>query len=269
MQRRFTKGVAIRGIYTVGKALDVLSQSGSLDSGQITTQTDDIIENGNYARQRGRADFDIHQQFSADGTWTVPNSYASRWERYTLGGWQFGGVWILQTGLPFTVYTSAAFSPICTNSSGNVAAVNGSCPSGSTMTGDAGGDYNADGSNYDVPNVPSFGSHIKGQSRKAFLNGIFPASAFPVPALGVEGSIGRNTYDQPGYNNVDFTFEKFFHTPWFFGEKMQIEAKGEAINLFNRANLTGMTSDLSSSQFGKATSQLTARTIQIHLRASF
>jgi hypothetical protein len=50
---------------------------------------------------------------------------------------------------------------------------------------------------------------------------------------------------------------------------MQIEAKGEAINLFNRSNLTGMTSDLSSSQFGKATNQLTARTIQLHLRVSF
>jgi hypothetical protein len=269
VQRRSSHGIALRGIYTVGKALDVLSQSGSLDSGTVVTQTDDIIENGNFARQRGRADFDIHQQFSADGTWTVPNSYASRWERYTLGGWQFGGVWILQTGLPFTVYNGGAFSPICTGSSGTVANVNGSCPSGSTITGDAGGDYNADGSNYDVPNVPSFGSHIAGQSRKAFLKGVFPASAFPVPALGLEGNLGRNTYDQPGYNNVDFTFEKFFHTPWFFGEKMQIEAKGEAINLFNRANLTGMVSDLSSGQFGQATNQLTARTIQFHLRVSF
>jgi hypothetical protein len=269
LQRRLSRGLAVRGIYTFGRALDVLSQSGSLDSGAVVTQVDDVIENGNLARQRGRADFDIHQQFSADGTWTAPNAYGSRWERNILGGWQFGGVWILQTGLPFTVYTSAGFSPTCTGTSGAVAAVNGSCPAGSTITGDAGGDYNADGSNYDVPNVPSFGSHVSGQSRKAFLKGIFPASAFPTPALGMEGNLGRNTYDQPGYNNVDFTFEKFFHTPWFFGEKMQIEAKGEAINLFNRANLTGMTSDLSSSQFGKATSQLTARTIQFHLRASF
>jgi hypothetical protein len=269
LSRRSSHGLAFRGIYTWGKALDVLSQSGSLDSGDITTQVDDIIQNGNYARQRGRADFDIRQQFSADGTWTVPNSYGSRWERNVLGGWQLGGVWILQTGLPFTVYTSAAFSPICTGSGGPVSAVNGSCPAGSTLTGDGGGDYNADGSNYDVPNVPSFGSHIGGQSRKAFLNGVFPASAFPLPALGLEGNLGRNTYDQPGYNNVDFNIDKFFHVPWFFGEKLQLEGKGEFINLFNRANLTSVTSDLSSSQFGRATSQLTARTIQFHVRASF
>ncbi|MBT9330099.1 TonB-dependent receptor [Paracidobacterium acidisoli] len=258
LQRRLNHGVALRGIYTFGKALDVISQSGSLDSGQITPSSgaaQNIIQNGNLSAQRGRADFDIRQQFSVDGTWTVPNDYGSRWKRNALGGWQFGGVWIMQTGLPFTVYTSAAFNPIY-NSSGQV-------------IGNSGGDYNADGSNYDVPNVPTFGSHVGGQSRRAFLKGVFPASAFPVPALGTEGDLGRNTYDQPGYNNVDFNLDKFFHVPWFFGEKLQLEGKGEFINIFNRANLTSVNSDLSSSLFGQATSQLPPRRIQFHVRASF
>jgi TonB dependent receptor len=261
MSRRLSHGLALRGIYTWGKALDILSTSGSLDSGAITSNANGgqtsgpIFQNGDYAAQRGRADFDIRQQFSMDGTWTVPNNYSSRWERGFIGGWQFGGLWIMQTGLPFTVYTTAPFSPVY-NSAGK-------------LIGNAGGDYNADGSDFDVPNVPSFGSHLKGQSRKSFLNGLFPASAFPTPTLGTEGNLGRNTYDQYGYNNVDFTFEKFFHTPWFFGEKMQIEARGEVFNLFNRANLTGMTSDLSSSLFGHSVNQLPARSLQIHLRASF
>jgi hypothetical protein len=158
-------------------------------------------------------------------------------------------------GSPISVYTPAPFS-----------AVFG--PTG-TVIGNAGGDYNADGSNYDVPKIPSFGPHLPGQSRKAFLNGLFPASAFPAPPLGQEGTLGRNTYDQPGYSNLNFTFEKLFHAPWFFGEKMQIEGKGEVFNLFNRANLTNVTSDLSSSLFGHATSQMPARSLQIHLRASF
>jgi hypothetical protein len=56
------------------KALDILSNSGSLDTGAITSnangglQSGPIIQNGNYAAQRGRAGFDIRQQFSADGT---------------------------------------------------------------------------------------------------------------------------------------------------------------------------------------------------------
>jgi hypothetical protein len=255
VQRRQSHGLAFRGIYTMGKAIDTDSTSGSLDGGEATQFLDSIIENGNLKFQRGRSDFSIHHQFSADGTWMVPNHYPSRWERDVLGGWQFGGVWIVQTGLPYSVYTSAAFSPVY-DDAGNV-------------IGNNGGDYNADGSNYDVPNAPAFGNHLSGKGKNAYLNGIFTAADFPKPALGTQGNLGRNTYDGPGYNNVDFTFEKFFTTPWFFGEKMKIEAKGEVFNLFNRTNLTGFVSDLSSGSFGKATNQLPARSLQLHLRASF
>jgi hypothetical protein len=81
LSRTLSLGLELRGIYVWGKALDILSTSGSLDSGAVTTnanggdESGPIIQNGNYAAQRGRVDFDIHQQFSADGTWTVPNSY--------------------------------------------------------------------------------------------------------------------------------------------------------------------------------------------------
>ena len=254
--RRLSHGFNLRGIYTWGKSLDLLSNSGSLDAGAVTGGvTDDVITNGNLKGQRARADFDIRQQFSMDGTWLTPSAYGSRLERSALGNWQFGGVWILQTGLPFTVYTGAAFNPVL-NGAGQV-------------VGNTGGDYNADGSNYDLPNVPSFGNHLSGQSRKAFLNGLFASSAFPVPNLGTEGRLGRNTFDGPGYNNVNFNFARLFHTPWFGGEKLQLEAKGEVFNLFNHPNLLGVTSDLSSSLFGHSTTQLPARSLQLHFRASF
>jgi len=262
LTRRTFKGLALRGIYTYGKAMDVYSNAQSLDSGSIITTTN-IIQADNFNAQRGRADFDIRQQFSADGTWTVPNPWHSPLARNTLGGWQFGGVWILQTGLPFTVYTSAPFKAVY-----NLAG----CPalgSACQIVGNTGGDYNADGSNYDVPNTPAFGKHLSGQSKKNFLNGLFAASAFPAPPLGQEGDLGRNTYDQPGYNNLDFTFEKFFSTPWFRGEKLRLEARGEVFNLFNRVNLTGVNSDLSSGLFGHSTNQLPARSLQFHIRAVF
>jgi len=254
LTRRTSHGLGVRGVYTYGKALDTFSSSGSLDTGSITTTTP-VIQEFDLNAQRGRADFDIRQQFSADGTWTVPNPWTSHLARNVLGGWQFGGVWILQTGLPFTVYTSAPFQPVF-NSSGNV-------------IGNTGGDYNADGVDYDVPNAPSFGNHLSGQHKKNFLNGLFAASAFPAPDLGQEGNLGRNTYNQPGYNNLNFTFEKFFSVPWFSGEKLRLEARGEVFNLFNRVNLTGVNSDLSSGLFGHSTNQLPPRSLQIHIRAIF
>jgi hypothetical protein len=254
LRSRPAHGLTLHGIYTYGKALDVLSNAQSLDSGSITAVSN-IIQSQNFRAQRGRADFDIRQQFSADGVWNTPSDYSSRFERGLLGNWQFGGVWILQTGLPFTVYTSASFAPVY-DASGK-------------LIGNNGGDYNGDGYNYDVPNTPSFGNHLSGKKKKDYLSGLFAASAFPTPALGTEGLLGRNTYDQPGYNNLNFTFGKTFTTPWFFGESMKIQAKGEVFDLFNRSNLTAVSSDLSSGSFGRATNQLAPRSLQLHIRANF
>jgi hypothetical protein len=68
---------------------------------------------------------------------------------------------------------------------------------------------------------------------------------------------------------MNLTVDKFFSTPWFFSEKMKIEVKGEIINLFNRSNLTTVSNNLASGNFGQATGQLSARYFQLHLRASF
>lgn len=265
LTRRYSHGLAVRGIYTFGKALDELSQAQSLDSGSITAQSDYYVSN-DLRGQRGRADFDIRQQFTADGVWDVPNSYSSKLLRYTLGGWQFGGKWIGDTGLPFTVTNNSAFIPIC---SGGAALVNNQCPAGTTIVGDAGGDYNADGYNVKLPDAPSFGRRLSGRSKQQFLNGIFIASAFPTPPLGQEGNLGRNTYDEPGYKDMDFTFEKYFSVPFFFDERLKMEGKGEVFNLFNRTNLGTVDSVLTDSTFGKSTSQLPSRSLQMHLRVSF
>lgn len=77
---------------------------------------------------------------------------------------------VLQTGLPFTVYTSAPFAPVL-NSSGQV-------------IGNSGGDYNADGFNYDVPNTPAFGNHLSGQSKSNFLNGLISCICVSSARLG-------------------------------------------------------------------------------------
>jgi hypothetical protein len=249
-----SKGIALKGIYTFGKVLDTFSTADSLSGGAIPTTTQ-LIRNGDLAAQRGRADFDIRHQFTFNGTWTVPSRYSSAFERKLLGGWEFGGIVVLQSGLPFTVYTSAPFKAVF-NSAGQV-------------IGNTGGDYNADGFNYDVPNAPAFGNHLSGQSKQNFLNGLFPASAFPAAALGTEGNLGRNTFDQPGFANVNATLTRSFATKFFFGEQLHIQAQAEVYNLFNRPNLTSVSSDLSSPLFGRATSQLPARSLQLHLRMSF
>jgi hypothetical protein len=241
LTRQMSHGFSLRGIYTWGRVLDVYSTAGTLQ-GACACQTTNIIEANNFKFQRARADFDLRQQFSADGVWTLPNPWSRGWERDALGGWRLGGVAILQTGLPFTVYTTAPYPT---------------------------GDFNADGYDYDVPNRPSLGSHLTGQSRQKFLHGLFPASAFPDPPLGQEGNLGRNTYDQPGYSNVDLNVAKLIYAPWFHNEKANVELRGELFNLFNRPNLTNVDGNLTDTTFAQATGQLPARQIQFHVRVQF
>lgn len=249
--RRTSNGLTFHGIYTWGKAIDVYSTDNSLSGGASTS----IIEAYNFGFQRGRSDYDIRQQASIDGVWTIPNLWATGWKHNALGGWLLSGVAIFHTGIPFTVYTSAPFQPVF-NPSGQV-------------VGNSGGDYNADGYNYDVPNKPAFGSHLSGRSPKKYLTGLFPASAFPAPPLGQEGNLGRNTYDQPGYSNIDLSLAKLFYVPWFSGNKMNLEFRGEFFNLLNRVNLNGVDGNLVDTTFAQATGQEPARSIQLHVRASF
>jgi hypothetical protein len=254
MVTRQGRGLTVRGVYTIGKALDVFSTAGNLQ-GACACETTNVIQANNYRAQRGRSDFDIHQQVSASVVWTLPNPWSSGLAKDVLGGWRLSGVGIFQTGLPFTVYTSAPFIPVLDG--------------GGNVVGNSGGDYNADGSNYDVPNVPSFGRHLSGQPKGKFLTGLFPASAFPAPALGKEGALGRNTYDQPGYSNVNFNAEKIIYVPWFHGDRANVELRAEFTNVFNRVNLTGVNGNMTSGTFGRANGQLPQRQLQFHTRFQF
>jgi len=252
--KQISHGWLVRGVYTYGKVLDEFSTAGTLQ-GTCACETSGVTDAYNLKAQHGRSDFDVRQQFSISGVWTLPNPWASGWKRDTIGGWRLGGTSILSTGLPFTVNTTAPFNPVF-DESGNV-------------VGNTGGDYNADGNDYDIPNTPSFGRHLSGQPRSKFLTGLFPASAFPAPPLGMEGNLGRNTYDQQGYANVNLNAEKLWYAPWFSGEKLNIEFRTEMVNAFTRPNMTNVDGDLIDSTFGLATAQLATRQIQFHMRVQF
>jgi hypothetical protein len=94
---------------------------------------------------------------------------------------------------------------------------------------------------------------------------MFLPSAFPTPALGMEGNLGRNTFRNENLINVNFTFGKSFSLPWFAGDKMKFEARGEVLNLFNRVNASGLDGNMNDGTFGEATGQFQTRQLQMHL----
>jgi hypothetical protein len=86
--------------------------------------------------------------------------------------------------------------------------------------------------------------------------------------MGNNGSLGRNTFYGPGYANVNFNLVK--HIPLhFLGERGMMDFRTEFFNLFNRTNLGSPVGDLSSSQFGKATTALGGRNVQFGVRLAF
>lgn len=234
ISKRFSRGWSVHAIYNLGKSLDYTSSNDNGVGG-----AENVFDVNDPGRNYGRADYDSRHRVSVDAVWNIPG-FKHGVQSFITKGWTLSPVVVLQSGQPFTVYTSAPY------------------PSG---------DFNADGYNYDVPNTPAFGNTIK-SSRSDFLKGLFAESAFPVPTMGTEGNLGRNTYNGPGLANTNLAAERSFHLP-FLGEAGSLLIRGEILNLFNRVNLTNPVSDLSNGEFGKSTDQNLPRNIQVQGRINF
>ena len=246
LTKRMSQAWEIRGIYTFGKSTDEMSSN---DNG--TANGEAIFNPLDVLSQHGLSDFDVSKRLTIDSLVMMPDLFHGGVSKAILGGWHMSNILVLQSGLPFTVYTSAAFNPVL-DSNGNVIGLN-----------PGSGDFNADGYNYDVPNRPAAGV-VKTGSRSDFLNGIASATAFPTPNLGQQGNGGRNTYIGPGLANLNTQFAKEFKI-----ERFALEFRADIFNLFNRVNLTAPDSDLSSGTFGHSTSQNLPRSEQFGLHLSF
>ena len=260
VRRLFTHGVTFQTSYTLGKAIDYINAP-SPGSAAVYAP---VIDAYNVRRQRGQSDNDVRNKVSFNFVINLPAlTSAPGLVRMAVGGWELSSLATLQGGLPATIYTDAPFQAVWNNASCST-----SLTAGCQVIGNTGGDYNADGNNYDLPNAPSF-SAGKAYGRRAFLNGVFAASDFPVPALGQEGNLGRNVFRGPGLAQVDLSILKNFRAPWFVKEGARLQIRAEAFNLLNRVNLNGFDTNLTSGTFGFATSTFTPRSIQLAARIEF
>ncbi len=192
--------------------------------------------------QKAHSAWDVRHRFSASGLLNAPTPFAnSALSRALLGGWELGFTVSVQTGTPYSVYTTNDY-------------LNG-------------GDYNRDGYNYDYPNMPASnfsGSHTRSQ----YLNGLYTASDFPTPTIGTDGNFKRNAYRNPGFFGVNTSLIKENKLP-FFGDRGVLQLRFDFFNLFNRTNLGAVDSNLADSTFGTVQSQLDPRVIQVGAKLIF
>lgn len=213
-------------------------------------------------------------QFYGPSPWDVPNRFTLvlNYELPGLngghgfagaltGGWGISGTSIYQSGYPFTVFNGASFSAIC--------AVNGD-PDNPCQTptnpaiafGPGSGDYNADGVNNDFPDVSSY---HQGNSRSAFLSGIFTPGQFALPALATNGNEKANQFRNPSVAETDLTAYKSTRIT----ERLNFQLRFEFFNVFNRPNFFNVGGDQSTGSFGKVQNQRLPRHWQLGGKITF
>lgn len=253
--RQVTRRSSFQVAYTLSKVEDY-GQAGTRvnrDPGYATPTQYDL------SQYRAAADWDVRHRLAFAESYSLPEPKSgSGFLTRLLGGWQINGTGILQTGTPFSVFSSAPFRPVL-DANGKVIGLQPNS-----------GDYNADGVNFDFPNAPN--GQVPGSfTRQQFVDGVFPASAFSLPAPGQEGTLKRSAFRNPGFINIDMSLVKNNR----FGDRVNVQLRLEVFNVLNRVNLGGVNGangnngDLASSTFGRATSTYDPRIMQLGVRVVF
>jgi hypothetical protein len=223
--------------------------------------------------ERGRSLFDIPHRFTVSANWAPKVSFNSGLLSALARGWNVSTLVNAQSGRPFSVWNGAAANLKCVDTNGVASPVQagGVCNRNTTLT-NLGGDYNLDGGGgavgggvYDRPNVPIAGTIKTSFGQQDFLNGLFSASAFPVPALGTNGNLGRNTFRGPHQITADIALMRSFAVR----EQKQLQFRLEAFNALNKVNLYLPNTDLSVKNFGTVTQAFDSRILQASFRFTF
>ena len=198
----------------------------------------------NLQQYYGPSIWDAPNRFSLSLSYELPGLSAGRGLLGRLtSGWNLSDVTILQTGTPIVVFTNAPYQAGCVS-------IN-TC-----------GDYNADGYNYDFPNVTNYSQRT---GRQNYLNGVFSAGQFSVPTPGMEGNEQAYGFRDPGYANTDISLLKNTRIV----ERLNFQLRFDFFNAFNRPNLHNVDGNLADGTFGKVTNQHNPRWIQVGASVTF
>jgi hypothetical protein len=234
--------LSLRAHYQRGFVDATYNYSNAKDNTQVYPTND--IE-----KYYGTSEVDAPSHFALKWNYELPNYRNERAARLILGGWSISGVTVLQSGRPWSVFTSNPFDPVITTVNGTKTV---------TALKPDSGDYNGDGINNDWPDVQSY--HIATSRSARLKTGVFTSGQFTQPAiLGAEGNEKPDQFRSPAYENTDLVLMK--NIP--LHERYSIQLRGDYFNAFNHPNLLAPSHNLADPNFGKCTSQLNPRWLQI------
>lgn len=237
-----------------------------------------------YTRSSSKDDTQVYptwtnpSQYFGPSNWDAPNrisltgnyqfkglNHGAGFVGHATGGWGLSGTVVSQSGYPFTVANYNAFVPVCDPSP---------CTASSKLIGNSGGDYNADGDNYDYPDVSSYNIP---HGRKDWLSGVITGpnntatshssvtATEPTFGSGAEGNERFNNFRGPSFfeTNASLLKDTKIH------ESVNLQFRFDFFNLFHNTNLQSPDVNMTDGNFGRSTAQYEPRWIQLGANLKF
>jgi hypothetical protein len=246
VKRRITNGLGYQLAYTWSLSKDNRSWDPSLStvstgSSQAASSTPFDLRNRNL--NYAWSDFDRRHVFQATYVWELPFGKGkhfgtdSRALDLVIGGWQFSGTTIWQSGRPFTVYSGI-------NTVSNVVQSTADCSACDRHIGT-----------------------LVLESGRNFWFDAKTRALFSAPVPGSIGNTGRNFFIAPVYIQTDASLSKKFRIT----ERVSFDLRFDARNLTNHPSFDNPTAVINSSIFGRINDSVTnnARRIQVSGKLSF
>lgn len=233
VQQRQDFGLTLLAAYTLAKSMD--DASGFFSSAGDPNFPQDSRNPG---AEWGRSSFDVRHRLSVSFAYDLPTGRQrpGTWSSALLADWQLAGIVTLQSGRPFTVGLLPEFD----NSNTGRSVLGFGANDRPNVVGDAA---------IDEPGPDRW----------------FDTAAFVVPPRGSFGDAGRNTLEGPGYANVNLALIRRVAA----SQRLRLEVRVEAFNLFNRANFDQPDNFLGSATFGQVLSAGPPRHLQVGVKALF
>lgn len=249
VRKRWSSGLSFQSSYTFARNIDT-TQGSVFFSDATNATTSAMPEFPGFAYNRGLADYQAKHNWVANVLYELPFGRNLDGVAGVLAkGWQLAAIANVRSGGPLTAFVRA----------------NRSRSQWAPSLGPGIGN--------DRPSMAPGRTH-----ESAVLGGpdrYFDPSAFVLQPAGTLGNLGRNTFIGPNLRTVDASAMKNFR----FGDRVGLQFRAEAFNLFNRSNFGppnliafAGTSDSEAplSTFGRIrTTVTTSRQIQFGLRISF
>jgi hypothetical protein len=247
LNRRFRQGMTFGTQWTYGHSL---GNTGGSNEAQTT------VNPFNFNQDYGNNAFDVRHSFNASAMYELPVGHGKTWGKSMgnaanaiAGGWELGGVINYRTGLPIDVTMVRNDIAYRVNATGQIVGspivTNGQVMTTAIVNNPYGGAFRSNRRPSVVGGVDPFLSNPN--DSRVFLN---PA-AFTVPNAGDWSNLGRWALHGTALSQFDLTLHKRVAVT----EKLTMEFRAEAYNLFNHTNFANPVSRLNDA-LGVASNQL-------------